>query len=65
MLAIDCNAALCTAPYGTGGATGAPGAPQKIIGAPGSMLIGFCVPGRKLSPVTCKGAAVPVLIRST
>ena len=51
--------------HGTGGTTGAPGAPEKAIGVPESMLIGPCIPGRKLGPVTSKDAAVPALDRSS
>ena len=39
----------------------APGAAEKAIGAPWSMLIGACVSGRKLGPVTSMGAAALVL----
>ena len=50
--------ALSMALYGAGGATGIPGAPEKAIGAPGSMLIGLCMTGGKLGAVRSKGAVV-------
>ena len=56
---------LCMALYGAGGAIGTPGDPEKALGAPGSMLIGFCVLGGKLGPVTSKGAGVSVLVHSS
>ena len=37
--------------YGAGGASGAPGTPEKAIGVPWSMLTGPCVLGGKLGPV--------------
>ena len=57
--------ALCIAIYGAGGATGAPGAPEKAIGRPGSMLIGPCILCGKLGPITSKGAAVLALVISS
>ena len=40
---------------------GAPGAHENTRGAPGSMLIGAQVPGRKLGPGPSKDAAALVL----
>ena len=53
---------LCMALCGTGGTTGAPGAPEKAIGTPGSMP--YVLSG-KLGLLTSKGAAVHVLVRSS
>ena len=74
MPVIRCNAALSSALHGAVwcwqhpaalyGAGSPTGAPEKAIGMPGSMLIGPCVTGGKLGPVTSKGAVIPALVRA-
>ena len=63
-LSAWCRMALA-APRDLYGATGAAGASEKSIGAPGSMLIGPCVLGGNLGPVMSKDASALVLVRSS